>query len=77
MRTKYPHTQNLILDREDPNTHEVLPGAWREQETLTALQNLRGNNTTAQAKAQRDYLRTYYSSDVGRVPWQDQMAILL
>ena len=66
-----------LMDTEDPETHEVIPGAWRQQETFTALEGLHGNQLTAQAKGQRDYLRDYYNSPVGRVAWQDQMARLL
>uniref|UniRef100_UPI00358E87A6 putative nuclease HARBI1 n=1 Tax=Myxine glutinosa TaxID=7769 RepID=UPI00358E87A6 len=67
--------QEKILRRadfENPDTHEVTPGAWRQEETFTALQRLKGNYGTKSAKDQRDYLADYYVS-VGKVPWQDRM----
>ena len=30
MRIRYPTTQNNMLDHEDPVTHQVNPGAWRD-----------------------------------------------
>ena len=73
MRIRYPTHQNQLLDREDPNTHQVTPGAWREDEDLTALEALHGNTSTKAAKTQRNYLRQYYNSPVGSVPWQNDM----
>ena len=73
LRINYPSAQNQVVDQEDPETHQIVPGAWRDQRTLTALEVLKGNNTTTPAKAQRDYLCSYYNSDVGKVPWQDNM----
>ena len=74
IRKTRPQCIYSLADREDPTTHRVIPGEWRQQpRTLTALENLRGNNMTKAAKAQRAYLMQYYSSDAGRVPWQDNM----
>jgi hypothetical protein len=73
MRLRYPGLQQNLLDREDPETQEVIPGIWRQDQQLPNLEALHGNNTTKAAKAQRDYLRSYYNSPVGRVEWQDRM----
>ena len=73
LRVKYPRMQQHIIDDEDPATHALLPGAWREYQHLAALEVLRGNNATRCAKGMRDYLCGYYTSEVGRVPWQDNM----
>ena len=73
MRIRYPGLQQSLLDREDPETMEVIPGAWREDQQLPNLETLHGNNTTRAAKAQRDYLKCYYNSPAGRVEWQDAM----
>jgi hypothetical protein len=73
MRKRYPRHHAGLLDREDPDTHEVTPGLWRDEATMTALEALHGNNSTKLAKKQRDYLRQYYNSEVGRVEWQDRM----
>ena len=73
----YILTQNPIInaasiDREDPVTHEVLPGDWHEAGDLTPLEPLRGNTALKRAKQQRDYLLQYYNSDVGAVSWQEK-----
>lgn len=74
MRTRYPGRHAHHFDREDPVTHDMIPGAWRDDDaTLTALQGMRGNNATQGAKGQRDYLRAYYNSEAGSVPWQERM----
>jgi hypothetical protein len=73
MRIRYPRQQNQQVDREDPETHEILPGAWREDNALIGLQPAPGNTGNKAGKAIRHYLRQYYNSAVGSVPWQDRM----
>lgn len=74
LRTRNPQHTNNFVDREDPLTHAIIPGAWRDEHaTLTGLEVLHGNNATKVAKAQRDYLRQYFVSPAGSVPWQDNM----
>jgi hypothetical protein len=73
MRIRYPRHHVNLLDREDPITHEVTLGPWRDDQQLVGLQNLHGNNVTKLAKKQREYLMNYYNSPVGRVEWQDRM----
>jgi hypothetical protein len=61
------------VDREDEH-HNVIPGVWREDSPLTdGISNFANNTTTQGAKLQRDYLSAYYNSDVGSVPWQNDM----
>jgi hypothetical protein len=74
MRERYPGLQNQMLDREDANNN-VIPGQWRDGVQLVnaavpAEGRIRG---TVQAQEQRDYLRDYYNSPVGSVPWQERM----
>ncbi len=63
---------NPPLDRDNAN-HEVIPGEWRDNADLTELQSLRGNVGTRVARRQRLYLKKYYSSQAGAVPWQNDM----
>lgn len=73
MRERYPRMQDNLLDREDEN-HNIIPGAWRQDQQLPDMQQgRRGNRTTTAAKDQRDTLRAYYNSPAGAVPWQERM----
>ena len=66
-----PRQQNVEVDREDED-HNIIPGAWRND--LVRLLPVRGlfrqGRETKVAKNQRDYLKAYYWSPVGSVPWQ-------
>ena len=64
------------LDTEDPQTHEVTTGEWRQGPQPQGLQPLerQGSNRHAQcAKELRDYLCDYFNSDDGSVSWQERM----
>ncbi len=69
------YSDNLPLDRGNAN-HEIIPGEWRENACLTVLQRLRGSVGTRAAKGQRLYLKKYYSSAAGAVPWQNDMILI-
>ena len=64
-----------MLDHEDPVTHQVNPGAWREAREIAEMlpHMIRGNYATQSAKLQRLYLVDYANSEEGSVPWQDNM----
>ncbi|XP_783499.1 putative nuclease HARBI1 [Strongylocentrotus purpuratus] len=71
MRTRYPCIQNSALDREDAE-HNIVPGSWRGEQTLAELrQPARGRSATQAAQAQRNYIKAYYNSPAGSVPWQE------
>jgi hypothetical protein len=73
---KRPRQVAAQADREDPVTHQRIPGAWREElqgRELLNLEPLRGNTSTKPEKDLRNYLRDYYNSEVGAVPWQENM----
>ena len=73
MRLRYPALQNAALDQEDEN-HQLIPGAWREGANLDDMNQVVGGNIdTREAKKQRHYLKHYYNSEAGSVPWQAQM----
>lgn len=69
LRSRRP--QPTDVDFEDPTTHEVSPGSWREDAPLGELPRHRAQRSADAAKAQRDYLRDYCTSPEGSVPWQD------
>lgn len=73
MRRKYPSLQNVELDREDAN-HNMVPGEWRRNAPMHELYRARGpNQATTDAKRQREYLKLYFNSPAGAVPWQENM----
>lgn len=73
MRMRYPGLQNAELD-EDDASHNMVPGEWRRHAPMHQLQRVRGpNQATTEAKRQREYLRLYFNSPAGAVPWQQGM----
>lgn len=73
LRRKHPTYTNHLLDREDPITHQVTPGLWREDKAMLALERMAQGRLNMQAKAQRDYLCAWMCSPAGAVPWQERM----
>ena len=73
MRLRYPGIQNAVLDQED-DQHNIKPGAWRREANMVDVENItKGNRDTIAAKKQREYLKLYYNSPQGAVPWQQYM----
>jgi hypothetical protein len=72
LRTRYRATQpEGIFDREDPTTHEVIPGTWRQEEAhLIDVDSFPGRNPPSEAKAIREYLVRWVNT-VGQVEWQN------
>ena len=71
MRRRYPvHHAALVHDREDGEQVQN----WREDTLLASLQAIRGNRGTREARIQREYLKAYYNSPVGALPWQEERA---
>ena len=77
MIADHPDQVRHMVDREDPVTHQVTTGEWRQDAVLTDLQVLRGNNATAKGKAYRNILTTFFNSEAGSVPWQEHRSRLV
>ena len=60
-------------DVEDIQNHLINSGAWRRDPQLLAMSPCLDRNPVRSAKEQRQDLTTYFSSDSGSVPWQEQM----
>ena len=73
LQTRYPHQAAHLLDREHPNNHNVIPGAWRDDDVLLGLHAIGRNTSSKAGKLQRKYMCDYYSSPIGKLPWQDDM----
>lgn len=51
---------------------QIVPGAWRDAGVLEEMEvEGRGPRETADGRQLRAYLKAYYNSDVGSVPWQE------
>ena len=64
-----------LIDREDPNARELVPGSWRDDlppESLLPLQPALVHNYTSQAKEMRQEFTGWFS-DEGDVEWQRRM----
>ncbi|CAG2190044.1 unnamed protein product [Mytilus edulis] len=73
MRMRYPNLQNVQLDMED-DLHNLVPGLWRANANMHEVNSVVGpNRDTVAAKKQREYLKLYFNSPAGSVPWQERM----
>lgn len=73
MRMRYPALQNNDIDVENAN-HQIIPGAWRATANMHDVDSIKGpNRDSTAAKKQREYLKLYFNSEAGSVPWQDRM----
>ena len=74
MRTRYPALQNQQLDVPENVGVDYVPGAWRDGRNLQDTVFVRGPNTASKkGKKQRNLLKHWANSEVGAVPWQDNM----
>lgn len=72
LRIRYPGVP-ANADQEDQN-HARVPGVWREESQLVDAGGHAGRNVDHNlGKQQRNYLRDYFMSEAGSVPWQEQM----
>ena len=70
------YTQPGSLDIEDPDTHQVIPGEWRNQQQSQGMQSFKqqgSNRHSDEAKMIRDHLKEYFNSESGAVSWQYNM----
>ena len=73
MRLRYPTQQNVQLDMKN-DQHDLIPGLWRATANMYEVNMVIGpNRDTVAAKKQREYLRLYFNSQAGSVPWQNRM----
>ena len=72
LRDRNPVQFMRQVDREDPDTHDFVPGEWREGEVLVPLHPLRNPRAMVGPKNVRAYLMDYYSTR-GTLDWQDRI----
>ena len=72
MRMRFPNLQNADLDRDDGDDHNLVPGAWRTDALMHDLEVAgRAPRQSRAGKEHRVYLKHYYNSAAGSVPWQE------
>ena len=58
---------------EDDN-HIIVSGAWREVGLMHKIEMIKGaTRATTAGKQQQEYLKHYFNSPAGSVPWQNDM----
>ncbi len=62
-----------VADVEDPEMHQVTTGSWRDDPILAQARLPSGTNTTARAKAQREYLVKYVACWLPMMKWCDMI----
>ena len=73
LRSRYPVHHQVLIDREDDNG-QLIPGEWRLDANMHDMEQARGPSREAtKAKKEREYLKLYFNSPAGSVPWQDRM----
>ena len=73
MRTRYPDHQQALVDQEDANGN-LIPGDCRRNVNMHDMEQARGpTRESTKAKQKREYLKLYFNSPAGSVPWQDNM----
>lgn len=60
------------MDKENAN-HQITPGSRRANAAMYDVDNIMGpNRDSTDPKKQREYLKFYFNSTAGSVPWQDR-----
>ena len=72
LRMRQPRLSGNEVDCEDGQGN-LIPGAWRQNMQLTDTEAATTGRPNYEGKVQRNYLMDYYNSDIGRVPWQDDI----
>jgi hypothetical protein len=66
------YAPEVMMDQEDPVTHEIIPGQWRQVDPLLQAGLPHRNRPTLSAKEKRIMLTNYVNNE-GAVEWQEQM----
>ena len=73
LRTRFP-THNLQLADQEDAQGNLIPGEWRQAANMHEMDQARGHSReSTRAKQAREYLKLYFNSPAGSVPWQDRM----
>lgn len=70
------YSPNGFMDAENPETHRIVPGAWREDTAYAnffPLDHVR-RRASGSAIEVREEFAEYFVTDIGMVPWQEEIA---
>ena len=67
------NTSFINVCDKDVEHHTFRNGSWRSDPALVGLSPSLDRNSANSAKEPRQNLTKYFSSDMGSVPWQDNM----
>ena len=71
IRSRYRNLHLGWIDREDSETHAIIPGRWRTDQVLRDVLGVRASNTaTKRGKQIREALK-HYVNYVHKLPWQE------
>ncbi len=73
MHMRYPAIQNAAMDQENDNNNLIPDEWWRGNTWEQELQHIHSHREMKAGKQLREYLKHYYNSAVGAVPWQHDM----
>lgn len=73
-RTRYPKSHIALVDQPETEDSNFVPGAWRRGRNLDdTIHVVAANRDLRVGKRQRNLLKHWVNSEVGRVPWQNRM----
>uniref|UniRef100_UPI00358F14B8 uncharacterized protein n=1 Tax=Myxine glutinosa TaxID=7769 RepID=UPI00358F14B8 len=73
IRIRQPAALHHLVDEED-NSHNLVPGQWRQgMQLVDGVAGYQRNVGNAAGTAQRNYLKKYLNSEAGAVEWQENM----
>lgn len=67
-----PAYVSTMMDQENKD-HQVVGGHWRADPRLENMEKTQARNCSLNAKRQRQFLKIYFNSEFGSVPWQERM----
>ena len=74
LRIGLPGIATAEVNREDED-HNIIPGAWRGDQQVEEIPQPQAlNKDNRVGKVMRDYLKAYFNSEAGSVPWQERLA---
>lgn len=73
LRIRYPRHHQALIDQEDVDGN-LIPGERGKHANMQEMEQAKGpTRESTKAKQDREYLKLYFNSPAGAVPWQDNI----